>query len=172
MCEEYETLHVRSGQPFVGRKSSSSFVPSVIKTEMLLDCDDLARKDLLLQQYGEIIEKLSQQDKLSIFCVDARFLNVVEIGQYFMTKDTADFSQFYAVACRENTLPRDEESSQPKGWIQGNTKIGTVLEVTTCCLQGKYGVEIRIKSLNRDNSHSLGQNFSWLKHVCDEFEPQ
>ena len=33
--------------------------------------------------------------------MDAGFLNVVEIRQYFMMKDTADFSQFYAVACRE-----------------------------------------------------------------------
>ena len=116
--------------------------------------DDLANKDLLLQQYGERIEKLSQQDKLSKFCMDAGFLNVVEIGQYFMTKDTAEFSQFHAVACREYTLPREEEASQPKGWIQGNTKIGSVLEVATCCLHGKYGVEIRITSVNRGNSHS------------------
>ena len=144
MCEEYETLRDRSGQPVVRGQSSSSFVPSVIKTEMPLDCDDLARKDLPLQQYGERIEKLSQQDKLSKFCMDAGFLNVAEIGQYFMTKDTADSSQFYAVACREYTLPRDEGASQPKGWILGNTKIGPVLEVATCCLHGKYGVEIRI----------------------------
>ena len=121
---------------------------------MLLDCDDLARKDLLLQQYGERIQKLSQQDKLSKLCMDAGFLNVVEIGQYFMRKDTAEFSQFRAAACREYTLPRDEEESQPKGWIQGNTKIGSVLEVATCCLHGKYGVEIRIMSMNKDNSHS------------------
>ena len=53
MCEEYETLHDRTGQPVVGGQSSSSFVPSVIKTEVPLDCDDFARKDLLLQQYGE-----------------------------------------------------------------------------------------------------------------------
>ena len=104
---------------------------NVIKTEVPLDCDDLAHKDLLLQQYGERIEKLSQQDKLSKFCMDAGFLNVVGIGQYFMTKDTAEFSQFHAVACRDFTLPRDEEASQPKGWIQGNTKIGPVLEVAT-----------------------------------------
>ena len=58
------------------------------------------------------------------------------------------------MACREYTLPRDEETSEPKGWIRGNTKIGPVLEVTTCCLQGEYGVEIRIKSMNKDNSHS------------------
>ena len=71
-----------------------------------------------------------------------------------MTKDTADLSQFHAVACREYTLPREEETSQPKGWIQGNTKIGPVLEVGTCCLHGDYGVEIRISSVNRVNTHS------------------
>ena len=134
-------------------------MPSVIKTEVPLDCDDLARKDLLLQKYGERIEKLSQQDRLSKFCNETGFLNVVEIGQYFMTKDTAEFSQFRAAACREYTLPRDEETSQPKGWIQGNTKIGPVLEVATCCLQGgKYGVEIRIMSTNEENSHSWVRN--------------
>ena len=59
-----------------------------------------------------------------------------------MTKDTEE-----SVACREYTLPRDEKLSDPKGWIRGNTKIGSVLEVTTCYLQGKYGVEIRFLSL-------------------------
>ena len=42
-------------------------------------------------------------------------------------------------------LPRDEKSSDPKCWIQGNTKIGPVLEVTTSYQQGKHGVEIRIE---------------------------
>ena len=72
-----------------------------------------------------------------------------------MTKDTEEFSQFTdSVACREYTLPRDESLSERKGWIRGNTKIGPVLEVTTCCLQGKYGVEIRIESMNKDHPHS------------------
>ena len=48
MCEEYETLPVRSGQLVVGGQSSSSLVPSVIKTEMPLDCDDLVNKEDLL----------------------------------------------------------------------------------------------------------------------------
>ena len=135
-------------------QSSSSLVLSVIKTEVSLDCDDPVNQDPLLQLYGERIEKLSQQDKLSKFCMDAGFLNVVEIGQYFMTKDTAEFSQFRAAACREYILPRDEEASQPKEWIQGKTKIGPVLEVATCCLHGKYGVEIRIWSWNRDRDNT------------------
>ena len=36
-----------------------------------------------------------------------------------MTKDTEEFSHFAeSVACREYTLPRDEQSSDPKGWFQ------------------------------------------------------
>ena len=37
---------------------------------------------------------------------------------------------------------------------EGSTNIGPVLEVTTSCLHGKHGVEIRIWSLNGDNTHS------------------
>ena len=51
-------------------------------------------------------------------------------------------------------LPRDQETSEPQGWIRGNTKVGPVLEIANCCLQGKHGVEIRIMSDNKDNSHS------------------
>ena len=72
-----------------------------------------------------------------------------------MLKDTEEFSQFTkSVACREYTLPRDEKSSDPKGWNRGNTKIRIVLEVTTSYLQDKYGAEIRIESVTKDNSHS------------------
>ena len=38
--------------------------------------------------------------------------------------------------------------------FKGTPKIGHVLEVTTSYLQGKYGVEIRIESVNKDNSHT------------------
>ena len=77
--------------------------------------------------------------------MDAGFILVVEVGQYFMTKETGE--QFFAKVYREYTLPRSDESSQPKGWIQGNTKIGPVLEITTSCLYG-------IWSLSEDNSQS------------------
>ena len=125
-----------------------------IKTEVSLESDDPAYQIFLFQQYEERIEKLSQQDKLSKFCMDAGFLSVMENGQYFMTKDTGDLTQFNTVACREYTLPIEEPTSQPKGWIQGNTEIGPVLEVATSYLHGKHGVEIRIMSLNKDNTHT------------------
>ena len=59
-----------------------------------------------------------------------------------MTKNTAEFSQITdAVACREYTMPRDEETSEPKGWIRGNTKIGPYwkLQPVAC----KVNMELR-----------------------------
>ena len=79
-----------------------SIVLSEIKTDVHLENDDPTYQNFVLQQYEERIERLLQPDKVSKFCMDTGFLSVVEIGQYFMTKDTGE--QFYAVACREYTL--------------------------------------------------------------------
>ena len=152
MCEEFETHQDRSGQPDV--LMGQSIVLSKIKAEVPLENDIPSHQNLLLQRYEERIKLLSQENKVSKFCMDAGFIHVVEVEQYFMTKDTGDFRQFHTVACREYTLPRDDGSSQPRGWIQGNTKIGPVLEITTSYLYGKHGIEIRIWSLRKDNSHS------------------
>ena len=46
-----------------------------------------------------------------------------------------------------------------KGRIRGNTKIVPVLEVTICCLQGKYGVEIGIMSMNKVTILTRGSVF-------------
>ena len=156
LCEECKTCHVRTGRLVLAGQSDPLFVPSVMKTHTHTPLtDDPAQEEDLLQRYQERVERLSQQNRVIKFCTDAGFLTTVEVGQYFMTKDTAEFSQFTdSVARREYILPRDEKSSDPKGWIRGNTKIGPVLEVTTSYLQGKYGVEIRIESLNEDHSHS------------------
>ena len=152
MCEEYESLQDRSGRP--DKVMGQSIVLSAIKTEVSLESDEPAYQNFLFQQCEERIEKLSQQDELSKFCMDAGFLSVVENGQNFMTKDTGELTQFNTVSCREYTLPREDSTSQPKGWIQGNTKIGPVLEVITSFVHGKHGVEITIMSLSRDNTHS------------------
>ena len=49
-----------------------------------------------------------------------------------------------------------------------NTKIGPVLEVTTCCLQGNYGVGV----YEQGPFSLVGQNFSWLEQVGHELEQQ
>ena len=75
------------------------------------------------------------------------------------------------MACREYTLPRDDSASQPKGWIQGNMRIGFVLEVTTSFQHFKYGIEIRIESVNKDSSHSWVRiSYGTVKYVIDSIE--
>ena len=155
LCEEYKACHAKTGRLVLAGQSDPLFVPtsSLMKTTTP-STDDPALEDLL-QKYQKRVERLSQQNRVIKFCTDAGFLTTVDVGQYFMTKDTEEFSQFtQSVACREYILPRDEKSSDPKGWVRGNTKIGPVLEVTTSYLQGKYGVEVRIESVNKDNSQS------------------
>ena len=123
---------------------------------------------ILLQQYIELIESLSPESKVSRFCKEAGFMRIVEVGQYFVTKDTGNLGQFRLVACREYTLPRDDPSSQPKGWIQGNMRIGLVLEVTTSFQNNKYGIEIRIWSVGQDNSQSSVRiSYGTNKYVID-----
>ena len=86
-----------------------------------------------------------------------------------MTKDPGEFQQ--TVACREYTLPRDDKASQPKGWIRGNMRIGLVLEVTTSFQHFKYGIEIRIESVNQDNSHSWVRiSYGTVKYVNDSIK--
>ena len=166
ICEEFENHQDGSREPEI--LMGQSIVLGEIKAETPLQNENYSNHQILWQQYMERIESLSQESKVSKFCMDAGFVHVVEVGQSFMTKDTGDFRQFRAVACREYTLPRDDGSSQPRGWIQGHTRIGAVLEVTTSYLWGKYGIEIRIWSLSQDNSHywvriSHGRN----KYVVD-----
>ena len=80
-------------------------------------------------------------------------MSVVEVGQYFVTKNASEFL-LRLVACREYTLPRDDPAPELKGWIQGDTRIGPILEVTTSFQHFKFGVEVRIQSMKEDNSHS------------------
>ena len=98
-------------------------------------------------------------------------MRVNEVGQYFVTKNTGDFRKFRSVTCREYTLSRDDAASQLKGCIQGNMRIGPVLEVTISFQHFKYGIEIRIESVNQDNSFSWVRiSYGTVKYVNDSIE--
>ena len=56
MCEEFETHQDRSGQPYVVMRQS--IVLREIKAEILLENDDEAYQNFLLQRYEERIKKL------------------------------------------------------------------------------------------------------------------
>ena len=166
ICEEFETHQDGSGEPeiLVGQ----SIVLGDIKAEIPLQNENSLNRQILWQQYMERIESLSLESKVSRFCMEAGFMRIVEVGQYFMTKNTGDFRQFRSVACREYTLLRDDPASQPKGWIQGNMRIGPVLEVTTSFQNYKHGIEIRIWSAGQDNSQSWVRiSYGTNKYVID-----
>ena len=148
-----------------------SIVLGEIKAEVPLQNENSMNHQTLWQQYIERIESLSPESKVSRFCNEAGFMRVVKVGQYFVTKDTGDFRQFHSVACREYTLPRDDPASDAKGWIQGNMRIGPVLEVTTSFQHFKYGTEIRIWSVNQDNSQSCVRiSYGTIKYVVDSIQ--
>ena len=94
-------------------------------------------KEDLLQKYQERVERVSQQNRVTKTCTDA--------GSW------QRLSQWHVVSTVCHGM---KKSTDPKCWIRGNTKIWSVLEVTTSYLQGKYEVEIRFESVNKDNSHS------------------
>ena len=117
-----------------------SIVLGEVKAETFLHNENPMNDQIIWQQYIQQVESLSPENKVSKFCKEAGFMRVVEVGQYFVTKDIGDSRQFRSVACREYTIPRDDRASQPKGWIQGNMRTGPVLEVTTSFQHFKYGI--------------------------------
>ena len=161
ICEEFEDHQDRTGQPVI--LVGQSIVLGEVEAEVPLTDEDPMNDQIIWQQYIQQVKSLSPENRIS------NFMRVVEAGQYFVTKGTSDFRQFRSVACHEYTLPRDDPASQPKGWIQGNMRIGLVLEVTTSFQHFKYGIEIRTWSVGQDNSQSSWVRFSYgtVKNVID-----
>ena len=86
ICEEFEAHQDGSGELDV--LMGPSIVLGEIKAEILLQNENLTNHKILWQQYMERIESLSPESKVSRFCMEAGFIRVVEVGPYFMTKDT------------------------------------------------------------------------------------
>ena len=84
ICEEFETHQDGSGEPDV--LMGQSIVLGEIKAEIPLQNENSSNHQILWQQYMERIESLSPEIKVSRFYMEAEFVHVVEVGQYFMTK--------------------------------------------------------------------------------------
>ena len=107
----YTSLQIKTQlREFIGQ----SIVLGEVKSEAPLQNKNPMNDQIIWQQYIQQVESLSPENRLSKFCKEAGFMRVVEVGQYFVTKDTGDFRQFHSVACREYTLLRDDPASQPQ----------------------------------------------------------
>ena len=150
ICEEFVGQPDNTGEPVI--LEGQSIVLGRVKAEVPAQ-EEPEDSNIALQKYFQQVQRLSPEDRLGKFCEEAGFMSVVEVGQYFVTRNASEFL-LRSVACREYTLPRDDPASEAKGWIRGNTRIGPILEVTTSYQHFKFGVEVRIKSVKDDNSQS------------------
>ena len=164
ICDEFVGQPDNTGEPVV--LEGQSIVLGEVKAEALAQ-EEPEDSNVALQKYFQQVRQLSPEDKLSKFCKEAGFMSVVEVGQYFVTRNASEFL-LKSVACREYTLPRDDPASEAKGWIQGNTRIGPILEVTTTFQHFKFGVEVRIPSVKEDNSQSWVRISFWNHSLCEQ----
>ena len=92
-------------------QSDPLFEPARLLMTTPTPSTEVPEQENVLQKYKERVERLSQQDRLIKNCSDAGFLKTDKVGQYFMTKDTEEFSQFTEpVTYREYTLPPSIQS--------------------------------------------------------------
>ena len=57
------------------------------------------------------------------------------------------------------TMPRDQQGSRIKGWIQSNVRFGPVLDINVCNHYGRHSIEGQVQSLSQD------QTVSWIRIV-------
>ena len=84
ICEEFETHQDGSGEPEL--LMGQSIVLGEFEAETPLQNQNYSNHQILWQQYMERIKSLSPESKVSRFCMEAGFMRVVEVGQFFMTK--------------------------------------------------------------------------------------
>ena len=91
--DEYSACQARTRRPVVAGQSDPLFEPARLLMTTLTPSIVVPVQENILQKYKERVERLSQQNRVIKICTDAGFLT--DVGQYFMTKDTEEFSQFF-----------------------------------------------------------------------------
>ena len=76
ICEEFENHQDGSGEPEI--LMGQSIVLDEIKAEIPLQNENSLN-------HQKRLESLSPESKVSKFCMEAGFMRVVEVGQYFIT---------------------------------------------------------------------------------------
>ena len=134
-----------------------SIVLGEIKAEIPLQKEKLFKSSNSMNKYMERTESLSPESKVSRFCVEGGFMHVVEVGQYFVTKDTDDFRQFCAVACREHMDHHNQEDGfRETRELDVHWKSRPVICAVNMELKLESGLWVKTILI-------LGSDFSWNK---------
>ena len=88
ICDEFEDHQDRTVQPVI--LVGQSILLGEVKAEAPARNEELEDAKIIWQQYIQQVNSLSPENRLSKFCKQAGFMRVVEVGQYFVTRDTGD----------------------------------------------------------------------------------
>ena len=157
ICDEYEGQPDNTGEPVI--LEGQSIVPREVKAEAPAR-EELEDSKIILQKYFQQVQRLSPENRLSKFCKEAGFMSVVEVGQYFVTRNASEFLHTVANTPFLETI----QLLNQKGGSEETRELD-ILEVTTSFQHFKFGVEVRIQSVNEDNSQSCGQNLPMEQFV-------
>ena len=160
LCEEYKACHVRTVRLVVAEQSDPLFEPACLLMRIPTPSTDdfCARRSIakVPRTIGRAITtKSCDQDLYWCRIPDngwhRTILHDKTHWRVLTIYRTSDMSWVHFAKRWWINWPERLDSREHQKW---NTKSGPVLEVTTSYLQGKHGVEIRIESVNKDNSHS------------------
>ena len=150
--------HDRLGQPVVRTENPlsqgsrvSPFVPIVIKTDVPLDNDDRAHK-VLLQKYGERIESYHNKTNWANFVSMQDFSMLLKSDSISWRKILQNFHNSVQRLVGNTLCQETKKHLSQKVGSEGTPRWDPYwkLQPVAC----KVKMEIRIMSLNKDNSHS------------------
>ena len=134
LCDEYSACQARTERPVLAGQSDPLFEPARLLMTTPTLCVKFLHKKIYCKSTKNEWKGSHNKTDWEKFILMQDSWTQLKPDSPSWQKDTEEFSQFTEqVTCREYTFPRDETSTDPKGWIRG-TKIGPVLEVTTSYL--------------------------------------
>ena len=124
LCKELARDSSGERKPAANDNVESMVIPTEFPTANPISQTDAEVQGNLLREYEQKFAELPEQGKLTKLCSNAGFSKTIDKGQFFITLDDDTFDSLKG-SCGEYTLPQSDESSNLKGWIRGNTKIGS-----------------------------------------------
>ena len=118
--------------------------PRTYRTSPTHQCSNMGARRNSVHQHKEKFENPPEDLQLITACDDAGFIGKVSPGQFFTTIHAAQLAGFGGTnPRREYSHRRNDQRSEPKGAIRGNTKVGPVLEVMVTKHFDRCGIESR-----------------------------
>ena len=108
-----------TGKPTAPENLETMVMPPEMSTTNQTSQTDARVHGNLLREYEQRFVDHPEHAQLAKLCSNAGLAKTVEKGQFFTTLDEDQLDRLKG-SCREQALPRSDQSSQVKGWIRGD----------------------------------------------------